>query len=320
MPAYATDTLDLSSIQVPDIIPALSYEDTRSAYIAAFLNYWNALRALRPELPEYNVQSIETDPAIVIGEASSYLRTLDRAAFDDRVRGLMLFTSTGTALDLIGVTYYGVARMVAPADPVAGTAAVQETDDRYRLRLELAPEAGLPRAKVRARFGAAKTLGGYVFHAMSCDLRVKAADAASLSPGNVTVSVLAEDGQDPDAVTASVRTWLMREDVKGATDILDVLPAVVLNVDVAATLYAKFGPDGPTLTAAAETALRAYAAARGPYRAPLYLTAIDAALSVPAIETLARTAPLADVLTPFGTVVNIRTVTLALQRIGPAYG
>lgn len=236
------------------------------------------------------------------------------------MRALLLISATGPALDLIGTTYYGVARMLTPADEAAGTAEVLERDERYKLRLQLAPEAGLPRAQVRARLGAAKTLGGYRFHALSCDLRVADADAASLERGNVTVAVLAEDGEDPDVVAASVRSWLSREDVKGATDILVVRAADVQTVPVRATLYALNGPDSSVITAAASAAYRAYVTARGPFRAPLYGKSIDAALLVPAVETVLRTEPAGDVLAPFGTVVRPGTVTLDVQRVGPSYG
>lgn len=320
MTAYATDTLDLSRIQVADIIPALSYDDLRGRFVTAFLTYWNALRVKDSSLPEYTVDMLESDPAVVVGEAASFVRTLERGAFDDRIRQLLLVSATGKALDLIGTTYYGVPRMIIPAVPATFTPEIQESDARYKLRLQLAPEAGLPRAKVRARLGAAKTLGGYVFHALSYDLRVAAADAASLERGNVTVAILAEDGEDPDVVTASARSWLSRDDVKGATDILVVRPATVLTVDVAATLYALNGPDGGVLTAAAETAYRGFVTGRGPFRAPLYGKAIDAALQVPGIETLDRTLPAGDVLSPFGTVIRPGTVTLDVQRVGPAYG
>lgn len=320
MTAYATDTLDLSRIKVADIIPALSYDDLRASFVTAFLTYWTALRARDPSLPEYTVEMLESDPAVIVGEAAAFVRTLERGAFDDRIRQLLLASSTGAALDLIGTTYYGVPRMIIPAVPATYTPEIRESDERYKLRLQLAPEAGLPRGKVRARLGAAKTLGGYVFHALSYDLRVAAADAGSLYRGNVTVAVLAADGEDPDEVTASVRSWLSREDVKGATDILVVQPATILTVPVVATLYALNGPDGEALKSASAAGYRAFVAGRTPFRAPLYGKAIDASLQVSGVENLDRTQPPADVLSPFGTVIKPGSVTLDLQRVGPAYG
>lgn len=73
MPAYATDTLDLSRIQVADIIPALSFEELRARFIGAFLAYWGTLREKNPALPEFDLATLESDPANVIGEAGSYL-------------------------------------------------------------------------------------------------------------------------------------------------------------------------------------------------------------------------------------------------------
>lgn len=317
MTSYATDTLDISRITVADIIPGLDNEVLRKSWVDAFVRQWDLLRAGDPSLPEYDMQVLETDPAVVVGEASTYVRLLERAAFDDRVRQLMLVSAKGPALDLVGNTYYGVERMaVASGD---GTFTYEE-DDRYRTRLQYAPEAGLPYGRVRARRGAAKTLGGYIFHAMTADLRVAAADAASLERGNVTVAVLAVDGADPDSVTSSVRTWLLDDGVKGATDILSVVAANVRVVDVDATLYALNGPDGDILRKAAESSFKTMVASRSPFRAPLYLKAIDASIQVSGIETSLRRTPSEDVLSPFGTVVKAGTATFDIQRVGPSYG
>lgn len=317
MTSYATDTLDISRITVADVIPGLDNEVLRKSWIDAFVANWDQLRLADPTLPPYDVTTLETDPAVVVGEASSYVRVLERAVFDDRVRGLMLISAKGAALDLIGNTYYGVERMAV--DNGDGTY-TYELDDRYRSRLQYAPEAGLPYGRVRARRGAAKTLGGYIFHAMTADLRVRAADAASLYPGNVTVSVYANAGENPDLITESVRSWLSREDVKGATDILAVAPATVRVVPVSATLYALNGPDGGVLVGAADKAYKAMVASRSPFRAPLYLKAIDSSLQVPGVETTVRTYPTEDVLSPFGTVIEPGDTTLTVQRVGPSYG
>jgi len=321
MTAYAADTLDLSRIEAADVIPALSYESTVQAFVTAFLAAWAEQRATHPTLPAYDVETLATDPAIIAGRGAAFVRLLERAAFDDRVRNLLLVSAKGRALDLIGTTYYGVARMIVPADVATGAAEVEEEDERYRLRLQLSPEAGLPRTRMRgAPLGTAKTLGGYRFHALSCDLRVRMADAASLARGGINVAVLAEDGHDPDVVTARVRAWLSRDDVKGGTDILDVRPAIKATPEIRATLFALHGPAEDVLLGLAERNLRAFAGQRGPFRTPLYGQAIDAALKVPGIEYLARHAPSADVLAPFGTVVEVGAVRLDLKRVGPVYG
>jgi phage-related baseplate assembly protein len=317
MTSYATDTLDISRITVADVIPGLDYEVLRKSWVDAFVAYWDEMRAVDPTLPAYDMASLETDPAIVVGEASSYVRVLERAAFDDRARKLMLVSSYGPALDLIGNTYYGVERMAVRNDDGTLT---YELDERYRTRLRLAPEAGLPRAKVRSRIGAAKTLGGYIFHTMTADIRVVTADAASLDRGNVTVAVYVEDGADADVVTSAVRTWLSREDVKGATDILVVKKADVMNVDVDATLVALNGPDESVLIKAARDSYNTMLLSRSPFRAPLFLKAIDASLQVAGVETTIRRSPSVDVLSPFGTVVRPGTVSLDVQRVGPSYG
>lgn len=98
---YAPTAIDLSRATAPEAIEPLDFETLYSGFKARFLTYWDALREDDASLPEYTTQSLESEPAGVIGEAWSYLRLLDRQRVNDAVKALLAPLSTGSNLDAL---------------------------------------------------------------------------------------------------------------------------------------------------------------------------------------------------------------------------
>jgi len=93
--------IDLSRLPAPDAIEALDYEGLLADYIERFIAFWDQQRARDPSLPEYTVGGLETDPAVVVGQAFSYLRLLDRARVNNAIRSVLAPFAKGTNLDVI---------------------------------------------------------------------------------------------------------------------------------------------------------------------------------------------------------------------------
>lgn len=118
---------------------------------------------------DYDVQVLETDPMrIAYAEGGAYVEMLLDQRINEAMSSLSLATATGSALDHIAATYYGVSRQIkTDADGVE----IAETDARFRARIALAPEA----------FSMAGPEGAYTFHALELDGKQDLADAATYS-------------------------------------------------------------------------------------------------------------------------------------------
>lgn len=140
---YAPTAIDLSRLPAPQAIEPLSTPALLQAYIDRFLVFWAEQRIIDPTLPAFDEQRLQTNPAIVVGRAWSYLRLLDRQRVNDGLRALLAPLSTGTDLDVL-VGSRNIERLViAPA--TVDEAAILESDDallrRYLLSYDL-PSAG----------------------------------------------------------------------------------------------------------------------------------------------------------------------------------
>lgn len=87
-------TIDLSRLSSPDAIEPLDYETLFTAYRDRFIAAWAELRT-----DDYDVGTLESDPAMIVGQAGAYLRLLDRARVNDAVRAVLAPTAQGADLD-----------------------------------------------------------------------------------------------------------------------------------------------------------------------------------------------------------------------------
>jgi phage-related baseplate assembly protein len=123
----APTAIDLSRLPAPDAIEALNYETLFSDFQTRFLSAWADARLIDPSLPDYDVDGLETDPIMIVGQAWSYLRLLDRARVNDVYRSLLAQYATSADLDAIAATRNLTRLTVLPA--TATSAAVLEGDE-----------------------------------------------------------------------------------------------------------------------------------------------------------------------------------------------
>ena len=104
-----------------------------------------------------------------------------------------------------------------------------EDDERYRDRIWLSRER--------------KTTAGsklqYIFYAKSADVRVQEADVRNGGAGVVEVAILQEGFNTSDELVEIVKTALDKEEIRPLTDSVVVKKAVVKDVTIKATLFAK---------------------------------------------------------------------------------
>lgn len=263
-------SLDLSRLPAPLVVEALDYEVLRTAFIDTFVPLIEAATGI-----DYDVEGLETDPAIIIGEAISYLRLLDRARVNDAARAVLVPFATGADLDNLA-SFFGVDRLTS------------ETDVALRSRLTAAPDA----------FASAGPIGAYVFHAKTASGLVKDVGVRSPTPGAVLVSILSSEagnGTPSFDVLQAVRARLSRKDIKPLTVALTVQAAAITPIDVTLTLLIPAGPDPLLIKAASEVSVRAYAAERHAVGRIWRWDGMIAAAKVPGVEKVSAYAPSADV-------------------------
>lgn len=277
--------LDLSRLPAPNVIEALDYQALKQAFIDKFVPLIEAALGI-----DYNVDALETDPAIIIGEAFSYLRLLDRARVNDAAKAVLLPFAVGSDLDNLA-SFFGV-------DRLAG-----ESDTALRSRLSAAPDA----------FAAAGPIGAYVYHAKTASSKVKDVGVRSPSAGAVLVSILSSEagnGTPSFDVLQAVRARLGRKDIKPLTVALTVQAAIITEIDVSLTIVIPAGVDPAVIKTAAENAIRAYAAERHAVGRIWRSSGLIAAAKVPGVEDIASPLPLTDIDPGLDGAVFMRSLTV----------
>lgn len=281
--------LDLSRLPPPNVIEPLNYETLRAAFIETFVPLIEQALGI-----DYNVEGLETDPTIIIGEAISYLRLLDRARVNDAARAVLLPFARGADLDNLA-SFFGVDRVES------------EDDTSLRLRLMAAPDA----------YAAAGPVGAYVYHAKTASpLLVRDVGVRSPSPGAVLVSILSSEpgnGSASNALMQIVRARLTRKDIKPLTVDLTVQSAIITEIDVTLTLLIPAGPDSSLIRTNAEKAIRAYADERHAVGKVWRWKGLVAAAKVAGVEDVVTFGPMVDIDPGFDGAVYMRSLTIALE-------
>lgn len=247
----SAEMLDLTRLPAPSIIEVLDSEAMLAAFKARFLEAWAAARAIDPTLPVYDVEMLETDPAVIVGEAWTYLRTLDRARVNDAVRAVLAPLAKGSNLDVV-CARLGVSRLTIRA-ATDGTPAVMESDERLLRRYLLAFTR--PSAGSRDR---------YIYEALTawpeCHDAAVVGRAVHGRRGDTDIVLVGPDGRDPTPTEiALVRAACTADGVKPEATSVTVLGALRQPYAVALHLVLPRGPDGETVRAEAEARIRAAA-------------------------------------------------------------
>jgi len=202
---------DLASLPTPAVIESLSFETIFTELQSEF----------QFRYPDYSAL-LASDPAVKLLEVAAYREVLLRNRVNAAAKASLLAFATGSDLDHLAA-FYGVTRLM------------DETDEALRLR-------------TRQRIIGFANAGGaahYRYWALSASPEVADVEVDSPEPGRVRISVLAKGEADtvPDAVLDAVRAVVLRDDIRVLTDTVEVVPAELIPVTVAARIWLY--PDTP---------------------------------------------------------------------------
>ncbi|WP_321334886.1 baseplate J/gp47 family protein [Breoghania sp.] len=215
-------TPPLDTLTLPNVIETLDYETALAALIA------DARARLNAAGIAWDVDTLETDPIMILLEAWAYRELLLRARVNDAARANLLAFAAGSDLDHLAA-FYDVARLA------------DETDDRLRARTRLTimgRSAGGPDERYRA-----------VVLGVSTRIRDVAIWREVTDP-TVRVSVLTTegDGEADAALLAAVQTALEQPDIRVVSDRFVVSSAVQQAVDVTMTVRLEATASASILT------------------------------------------------------------------------
>ncbi len=303
----SADTLDLSRLPAFNLVD-VDYEAIVAARRASLVARLTAAGI------DYDVETLETDPAMILQQEDGYRELLDKQSLNDAGKRLTVTYGYGAALDHIAATYFadiGVRRMALVAEPRPYLTNPEdwEDDDRFRRRISLAPEARSP-----------FTPGAYVYGALSASVLV--ADAVALNwnagigleRGEIRVVILGTAGADEDALIEAVHAALMGRTIIAATDDVSVVKARRVTVPYTAVQRVRRGPDPALVRLEGLRKLDIYRAERRRIGLVIANSGLDAALHVGGVEEVVST--MASVNPGPDGIVVLSPITVTTETFG----
>lgn len=291
MTRFQSDTLDLSRLPDPTLV-TVDYETILA----------DRLKTLKAEYAErgidYDETGLELDSGVILEEVDAGREELALHAINDAGKANMLAFAKGSNLDQLGALL-GVSRMFTVLETGER---IDEKDDRFRTRIQLAPEA----------FATAGSAGAYVFHAMSAHPNIAHVSHDNPSPGEVVITVMSNRADPTPTLEEvnAVRERLNREDIKPITDILTVQGGQVIPVDIEADIILYEGPDWNVVKKDALANLVSFAERNKKLGRDLKLGAWVGRLYRDTVYGVTPKSPLADIIATTSQVIWIRSITL----------
>lgn len=281
-----TTPIYLSQLPAPDVVESLDFETILAERKAALIDLYPADgQAAIAETLE-----LESEPLTKMLQENAYRELILRQRVNEAAKATMLAYARKADLDQIGARYDVFRLTLDEGDPDAmpPVAATYESDSDFRRRIQLSFEG----------FSTAGPASAYQVHALGADARVLDASVTSPAPGDVTVTILARDGngEAPADLVVAVQAALDADDVRPLTDRVTVASAEILPFTVDATLIIYPGPDGSTVRDTAEQQLADYLAARRRLGQDVTLSGLYAALHVAGVQNVALASPTADIV------------------------
>ena len=277
--------IDLSGLAPPGIIETLDYEQI--------------VTTMRDDLVERfpliaGVIDLESEPARKLIEAFAYRELRLRARINDAARAVLLASSWGTNLDHLGALF-ATARQAG------------ETDDRFRRRIQLAPEA----------FSVAGPEGAYQYHALTVAPWARDVSAVSRRPGVVRVTVLKEGSNPAPTLTEreDIRLHLKNEAIRPLTDVVEVQAPIIRQTRIVAWLTLYPGPDGEVVRQRAHAAVTGWVEKKRMLGMNLRRSALFAALHQEGVQSVDLVSPADDLVLDVTEVYAIQGIEVTINAI-----
>lgn len=272
--AGAFTVVNLSQLPAPNVVEPLDFETILAEMIADLQERDPTFTAL-----------VESDPAYKVLEVCAYRELLLRQRVNEAAKAVMLAYATGDDLDQLGANVNVERRTITPADPdaVPPVPAVMESDEEFRARIQLSPEA----------YTTAGSEGSYVFHALGADADVKDVQPVSPTPGVVVVYVLSrtDDGTASESLLNKVDATLNSETVRPMTDQVQVQSANIVPYTIEAELTMHPGPDATVVLQSAIDAVTEYAETQRRIGYDVTLSGLYHALHQPGVQNVNLISP-----------------------------
>lgn len=294
--------IDLSQLAPPSIIEMPMFKDLKAQRLAELQGLDSDFDAL-----------LESDPAIKLLEISVYREMVNVARFNSGVLAVLVAYAKGADLDQFGANFEVARQTVTPADntTIPPTAAVMESDDRYRMR-------------IRSHWYAINSAGSiyaYQYFVLTGDSSVADAvaygpqESSDISPGCVEVYLLSNDGSGAatdDQLSTALAT-LTSDYVRPLTDYVTTHSATVVSYDVVATLVMGTGPDADTVVSAATAAVQEYADSVHKIGVLMSVSGIIRALKQPGVEDVILSSPAANLVMGKGQASFLNSITITTE-------
>lgn len=252
--ASAPTMIDLSRLPFPAAIEALDFETLFAAFMARFAAAFDEARQEDPNIPPYDVGDLQTDPVVIVGQAWSYLRLLDRIRVNDAVKSVLAPMARGADLDHVTARQGVVRLVIAPAS--GNEPAILESDAQLLRRYLLSfdrPSAGSASRYMYEAWTSAPKLHHVRVNGRAVHGRI----------GDTDVVIIGENGAAAtQAELAAVQAAVQAPDVKPEAVGVSVLPATRHEYQVVQTIRVPVGPDAEIVRKEAEDRVRLIADSR----------------------------------------------------------
>lgn len=281
---------ELANLPLPEVIEQISYEDRYRAFRTQLAAIFAAAGI------DYDVDDLETDPAQILLQTSSYSDLLLRQRINEAIRANLLAFANGSDLDHLA-QFYDVARLSG------------EADSALRVRVVLA---------IRGR-STGGTEPRYRSVALGADARV--ADAAVYTVGRdptVHVAIFSTDnaGVADAELIAKVDAALQAPAVRMVNDRIVVAPASRVAMPVTANVWLLPETSAAIVDQMKVKLAAAWAAQMGLGR-DVTRSWLIANLMIDGVQKVEILAPAADTVVPFNQAAALGAITL--NTIGRAY-
>ncbi len=285
---------DISTLPAPTIVEDLAYERLFQAHMQEFLQAWQDRRSRFPSdnLPSYDVSMLETDPAVIVGQAESFRELMLRARINDAARANLLAFATKSDLDHLAA-FYDVVRL-----PLEG-------DSRLKLRVILAIQGrstGGPKERYKSII-------------MGADIRVASVEPYRIGRSpliHIAVYSTQAGGVASPDLLESVRLSVENDLVRLCNDEFVIGSAVQHVANLTADVWLLPDADEGVLERA-KTALRSAWAMEKALGRDLVREWWGARLMVAGMHKVVPTAPVGDVIAAPHEAVDIGTIGLNMK-------
>lgn len=282
-------TVDFSQLPAPKLISELNFESIFNDRKEKFISLFDAVEGEKWR----SILDRESDPVTKLLQENAYLELLYRNKCNEDARSLLLAYASGSDLDHLALTEYGLTRLlitpinnsVTPPLP-----AVYESDDRLRERCLLSFDG----------MNTAGSSNAYKFFALSADGRVHGVKVYSSenNPWQLDVVISQVDSLNAEAsieLVEIVQKALNPESVRPICDRPIVKSSIAKPFQIVARLFMGKNAEDSLMLNSAKIRLENYLEKAKKNGSSIRLSAIYAALHVDGIERVLIDQPTADI-------------------------